>query len=66
MMSDELDHKGLLELDPLGGEIRFAGQRAVLLDAVAKSPCPAAEYKGLSGQMDWVMKLFMAVEERRS
>ncbi len=35
MMSDELDHKGLLELDPLGGEIRFAGQRAVLLDAVA-------------------------------
>ena len=37
-----------------------------LLDAVAKSPCPAPEYKGLSGQMDWVMKLFMAVEERRS
>src|SRR5438270_12790083 len=32
---DHLDHKELLELDPEGGVIRFAGQRALLLDAVA-------------------------------
>jgi DNA-binding NtrC family response regulator len=32
---DDLDHKELLELDPEGGVIRFAGQRALLLDAVA-------------------------------
>ncbi|WP_257309812.1 sigma-54-dependent Fis family transcriptional regulator [Geothrix fuzhouensis] len=35
MHVDDLDHKELLELDPEGGLIRFAGQRAVLLDAVA-------------------------------
>jgi DNA-binding NtrC family response regulator len=33
--ADELDHKELLELDPDGGVIRFAGQRALLIDAVA-------------------------------
>jgi two-component system response regulator HydG len=33
--ADDLDHKELLELDPEGGAIRFAGQRALLLDAVA-------------------------------
>jgi two-component system response regulator HydG len=33
--ADDLDHKELLELDPDGGVIRFAGQRALLLDAVA-------------------------------
>jgi two-component system, NtrC family, response regulator HydG len=33
--ANELDHKELLELDPDGGVIRFAGQRALLLDAVA-------------------------------
>jgi two-component system, NtrC family, response regulator HydG len=33
--ADELDHKELLELDPDGGLIRFAGQRALLIDAVA-------------------------------
>ncbi|HET7502534.1 MAG TPA: sigma-54-dependent Fis family transcriptional regulator [Kofleriaceae bacterium] len=33
--ADNLDHKELLELDPDGGMIRFAGQRALLLDAVA-------------------------------
>jgi DNA-binding NtrC family response regulator len=32
---EDLDHKELLELDPEGGVIRFAGQRALLLDAVA-------------------------------
>jgi 15-cis-phytoene synthase len=37
-----------------------------LLDAVARSSNPAPAYKSLSGQMDWVMKLLMAVEERRS
>ncbi|MBL0277193.1 MAG: sigma-54-dependent Fis family transcriptional regulator [Anaeromyxobacter sp.] len=35
MRADELDHDELLELDPGGGAIRFAGQRALLLDAVA-------------------------------
>jgi two-component system, NtrC family, response regulator HydG len=33
--ADDLDHDELLELDPAGGVIRFAGQRALLLDAVA-------------------------------
>ena len=32
---EDLHHKELLELDPEGGVIRFAGQRALLLDAVA-------------------------------
>src|SRR5688572_11232791 len=35
MRADDLDHRALLELDPEGGVIRFAGQRALLLDAVA-------------------------------
>jgi two-component system, NtrC family, response regulator HydG len=35
MRAEDLDHKELLELDPAGGIIRFAGQRAILLDAVA-------------------------------
>ena len=33
--ADNLDHKEMLELDPDGGVIRFAGQRAILLDAMA-------------------------------
>ena len=32
---EDLHHKELLELDPEGGVIRFAGQRALLLDSVA-------------------------------
>ena len=35
MRTDDLDHKELLELDPEGGLIHFAGQRALLLDTVA-------------------------------
>src|SRR5882672_7438349 len=35
MRAEDLDHKELLELDPEGGMIRFAGQRALLIDAVA-------------------------------
>jgi len=35
MRAGDLDHKELLELDAEGGVIRFAGQRALLLDAVA-------------------------------
>ncbi|MCU0665115.1 MAG: sigma-54-dependent Fis family transcriptional regulator [Myxococcota bacterium] len=35
MRAEDLNHKELLELDPEGGVIRFAGQRALLLDAVA-------------------------------
>jgi len=35
MRVEDLDHKELLELDPEGGVLRFAGQRALLLDAVA-------------------------------
>ena len=35
MRADDLDLKELLEVDPAGGSLRFAGQRALLLDAVA-------------------------------
>ncbi len=35
MRVDKLHHRELLELDADGGVIRFAGQRAILLDAVA-------------------------------
>jgi two-component system response regulator HydG len=35
MRVEDLHHRELLELDPEGGLIRFAGQRALLLDAVA-------------------------------
>ena len=35
MRADDLDLKELLELDPDAGMIRFAGQRALLIDAVA-------------------------------
>jgi two-component system response regulator HydG len=35
MRVDDLEHSELLELDPSGGIIRFAGQRALLVDAVA-------------------------------
>ena len=35
MRAEDLHHKEILELDPEGGLIRFAGQRALLLDAVA-------------------------------
>lgn len=35
MRVDDLDHKELLELDPQGGMIHFAGQRVLLIDAVA-------------------------------
>jgi DNA-binding NtrC family response regulator len=35
MRVEDLHHQELLELDPAGGVIRFAGQRALLLDAVA-------------------------------
>jgi two-component system response regulator HydG len=35
MRAEDLDHKELLELDPEGGIVRFAGQRTLLLDAVA-------------------------------
>ncbi len=35
MLAADLDYRQLLELDPAGGVIRFAGQRALLLDAVA-------------------------------
>ncbi len=35
MRAEDLDPRELLELDPEGGVIRFAGQRALLLDAVA-------------------------------
>jgi len=35
MRAEDLNHQELLELDAEGGVIRFAGQRALLLDAVA-------------------------------
>jgi two-component system, NtrC family, response regulator HydG len=36
MRVEELDLKELLELDPGGGLVRFAGQRALIVDAVAQ------------------------------
>src|SRR5947207_11100585 len=36
MRVEELDLKELLELDPNGGLVRFAGQRALIFDAVAQ------------------------------
>jgi len=36
MRVEELDLKELLELDPQGGLVRFAGQRALIFDAVAQ------------------------------
>src|SRR3989339_2020569 len=35
MRVEELHQKELLELDPAGGLLRFAGQRVILIDAVA-------------------------------
>ena len=35
MRVEDLDHKELLQVDSEGGVIRFAGQRVLLLDAVA-------------------------------
>lgn len=35
MRIEDMDHKELLELDPAAGLIRFAGQRALLIDAVS-------------------------------
>ena len=35
MRVDDLQHQELLQLDPDGGLIHFAGQRALLVDAVA-------------------------------
>jgi DNA-binding NtrC family response regulator len=35
LRTDDLHHEELLELDPEGGLVRFAGQRALVLDAVA-------------------------------
>ena len=35
MKLDDLDLRELLEFDPKGGVIRFAGDRALILDAVA-------------------------------
>src|SRR6185503_11826032 len=35
MRAEDMDHQELLELDPEAGLIRFAGQRALLIDAVA-------------------------------
>lgn len=35
LRAEELDHAELLELDPDSGIVRFAGERALLLDAVA-------------------------------
>lgn len=35
MHAEDLDHEELLQLDAEGGTVRFAGQRAILLDTVA-------------------------------
>ena len=35
MRAEDLDHRALLDLDPEGGTIHFASQRAILLDSMA-------------------------------
>jgi 15-cis-phytoene synthase len=37
-----------------------------LIDAVQLMPPPAAAHRGLNGHVDWVMKMFLAVEARKS
>jgi 15-cis-phytoene synthase len=37
-----------------------------LLDAVAQTQSPETTYKGISGQLDWVMRMLISVEARRS
>ena len=37
-----------------------------LIDAVEQMPPPALDHKGLNGHVDWVMKMFIAVETRKS
>jgi 15-cis-phytoene synthase len=37
-----------------------------LIDAVAETVAPPHAYKGVSGQLEWVMQMFSAVEARKS
>ncbi len=37
-----------------------------LIEAVAETDAPQNVYKGVSGQLEWVMQLFSAVEARKS
>lgn len=68
MRAEDLKHEELLELDPDGGLIRFAGQRALLLDAVARqrrSPRSAArEFR--HGLLEVTTRLREPVNLRRS
>lgn len=43
-----------------------APEAQFLLDAVAQTPPPKAEHKGVTGHVDWVVKMLIAVEARKS
>jgi 15-cis-phytoene synthase len=43
-----------------------AAEGQFLIDAVQNMPAPADAHKGLNGHADWVMKMFIAVEARKS
>lgn len=45
MRADDLNHEALLHLDAAGGLIHFAGQRALLLDAVAMGCCESTWWR---------------------
>jgi 15-cis-phytoene synthase len=43
-----------------------AAEGQFLIDAVQHMPAPADAHRGLNGHVDWVMKMFIAVEARKS
>jgi 15-cis-phytoene synthase len=43
-----------------------APEAQFLLDAVAQTPPPKAQHKGVTGHVDWVVKMLIAVEARKS
>jgi 15-cis-phytoene synthase len=50
----------------IGEELSCIPEAQFLIDAVAETPEPMPAYQGVVGQFDWVVKLFMAVETRKS
>jgi 15-cis-phytoene synthase len=49
-----------------GEDLACVPEAQFLIDAVAKTTAPLPAYQGVVGQFDWVVKLFMAVETRKS
>ena len=65
MRAEDLHHKGLLELDPGGGVIRFAGQRVLLLDAVAMGVLRQYALAFAAGAMIFVVAEELIPESQR-